>query len=478
MARVAVTSGSSSQVGKLNGMGDIEFVRDFQPIQVGNRVWNDANGDGIQDAGETGISNVAIVLHSPGPDGIFGNGDDQNWTTTSDAKGNYYFDNTNITTADTRKPAEWTAVNGLLPGYDYTIEIDTTQASLAGFRLSPSDISGNSMDKIDNDGVISGVKATVLINTRFIDHNIDFGFKNMTSVGDYVWVDINSDGIQDAGEPGAEGVSATLYNAANNKIGSASTDATGNYTINNVTPGSGYYIIFSNVPGGNFTLQNIGGAGAVNNSKADSTGKSVTFNIAPGQQITNMDAGTKGIILPTTLLGFEAEKKGNAGLLQWTTSQEINSDYFEVMRSPDGVSFKAIGRVTATGNSSVKKEYSFTDPTPVKGMNYYHLKMMNRNGDYRYSYTRVLEFSGEEEINIYPNPAKNILNIILTDKYTSQPAWIEVYNQSGQLTLTRKIAAGQRVFQLEVGKWSNGVYILKIIPADNIAVYKKVQVIH
>jgi hypothetical protein len=113
------------------------------------------------------------------------------------------------------------------------------------------------------------------------------------SIGDFVWYDLNRDGLQDVGEPGVPGVIVTLYNAANQVAGSAVTDGNGAYLISNVPPGTGYYVVFSNKPDATapWTLQNVGGVAANNNSKADASGQTASFDVAEGQNITNMDAG-------------------------------------------------------------------------------------------------------------------------------------------------------------------------------------------
>ncbi len=59
---------------------------------IGDRVWADADGDGIQDPGELGIGGVTVQLRGAGADGIFGNGDDTiAGTTVTDPDGTYLF---------------------------------------------------------------------------------------------------------------------------------------------------------------------------------------------------------------------------------------------------------------------------------------------------------------------------------------------------------------------------------------------------
>ena len=67
--------------GKMSGMGDVEVLCDVAPIEIGNRVWWDQDGDGVQDAGEPGISGVVVSLQT-----VSGT-----VNTTTDINGNYYF---------------------------------------------------------------------------------------------------------------------------------------------------------------------------------------------------------------------------------------------------------------------------------------------------------------------------------------------------------------------------------------------------
>nr|NIS16803.1 hypothetical protein [candidate division Zixibacteria bacterium]NIT55910.1 hypothetical protein [Fodinibius sp.]NIW41447.1 hypothetical protein [candidate division Zixibacteria bacterium]NIX55127.1 hypothetical protein [candidate division Zixibacteria bacterium]NIY24494.1 hypothetical protein [Fodinibius sp.] len=59
----------------------------------------------------------------------------------------------------------------------------------------------------------------------------------VASVGDFVWYDMNMDGIQDEGEPGIEGVTVNLYDCEDNFITSTMTDSEGMYMFGDLMPG-------------------------------------------------------------------------------------------------------------------------------------------------------------------------------------------------------------------------------------------------
>lgn len=88
-----VFDGNSSDLatlGKASGLSDLVALSDAAPLQLGNRVWNDANGNGVQDPGEGGITGVTVELWA---------GLTQVGQATTDSSGNYYFggaSNTNM----------------------------------------------------------------------------------------------------------------------------------------------------------------------------------------------------------------------------------------------------------------------------------------------------------------------------------------------------------------------------------------------
>ncbi len=280
---------------KGNGLGDIEFMTSYQPIQVGNRIWQDNNGNGIQDAGETILpvpAGTTVTLRSPGINGLYGDADDQTWTTTTNASGNYYF--SALSSADNRKPAAWTGVgNTILQGFDYRIEI----AVPSGFQITKTNVAVNSYDNIDNDASLNGSNAVVVFNTSNTNHNFDIGFKVLATIGDKVWRDDNSDGVQQAAEPGLGGITVTLKNNLGAVAGTTVTDAYGNYLFDNLTGGA--YTVTVTLPA-NYTFStqtnttddnNTTGTSTTGSDVNVTTGQSYTVTLSAGENNRNIDAG-------------------------------------------------------------------------------------------------------------------------------------------------------------------------------------------
>ena len=115
--------------------------------------------------------------------------------------------------------------------------------------------------------------------------------------------------------------------------------------------------------------------------------------------------------LPIQLVTFTAVKQSATVLLNWQTNAEINSSYFDLQHSKNGSQWQSIGIVSAAGNSSTPRNYSFVHNNPVTGANYYRLKLVDLDGSFRNSPVQMVNFGTGAIIKILPNPVTDRLYI-------------------------------------------------------------------
>ncbi|MEZ5312680.1 MAG: SdrD B-like domain-containing protein [Thermoanaerobaculia bacterium] len=224
---------------------------------IGDRVWLDADADGVQDAGEVGAPGVTVRLYSSIGSLV---GSD-----TTDGSGNYAFSN--------------------LASGTYFVEFELP----SGFAFTLRD---QGSDTADSDADAStGRTVNFTLGSGANDASRDAGLVSASpaSVGDFVWQDFDGDGIQDAGESGANNVTVRLYTASGTQVSQTTTSPAGAYAFNNLLPGD-YYLVFV-LPGGfGFSPQNQGGDDDLD-SDADGSGRTADFTLAPGSNDSSQDCG-------------------------------------------------------------------------------------------------------------------------------------------------------------------------------------------
>lgn len=363
--------------GKGNGLGDMEIISYTPPVEVGNRVWNDANNNGIQDAGEVGIANVTVSIYSNGVDGISGNTDDVLLgTTTTKSGGEYYFTSasgTDVTGIDYGvNLSANTAYNIRIGTADWTAGASSGTGDLSGYKLTKINVTGNGFaDWSDNDAVGSSTTTPMITLTTgalgVVNHNLDFGFFVPASVGDKVWLDNGvgggtaNDGLQNGTEPGVAGVTVTLYNSTGVVIGTTVTDAYGNYLFTGLAPGD-YSVGFTLPTNYTFTSQtntaddgNTTGSGAtalsINGSDVNPlTGKTYTITLSAGENNLNIDAGlVYQTASPTNSIGDKVWFDTNGDGVQDSGEPGI-AGITVVLYAADGTTVVAITTTDANGN--------------------------------------------------------------------------------------------------------------------------------
>jgi Secretion system C-terminal sorting domain len=167
--------------------------------------------------------------------------------------------------------------------------------------------------------------------------------------------------------------------------------------------------------------------------------------------------------VPVSLLRFAAEKGKYANTLKWSTAQETNSREFIIERSNDGTEFTERGRVAASGNSSGTVPYSFMDEAPLKGINYYRLKMVNRDNTAKYSTVISVRNDMDGGFAVYPNPVSNKMTVGF-DAGKASAALLQVFDLNGKLMQTKNVQAneGSNMVQVNTEGLAAGSYILKL----------------
>jgi len=162
--------------------------------------------------------------------------------------------------------------------------------------------------------------------------------------------------------------------------------------------------------------------------------------------------------LPVSLLSFEAVKQNNDVLLEWVTENEMNIANFSVEKSVDGKTYTAIGSVLSNNNSSINR-YNFIDASPFIGINYYRIRFNERNGSFKFSAVRKINFNSyQDDIIIYPNPVSDGL-ITVTSSANANSA--KLFDAAGKFIRLFQLKGRTNTLQLK--GIAKGVYQLQII---------------
>lgn len=242
--------------------------------RIGDRAWEDLNGNGLQDAGEPSLAGVTVRL--------------------MDAVGQ------EVTRATTGSDGAY-----LFAGYPsgtYSLQF----LAPSGYVATRADIGGN--DAVDSDIRSDGSTTSFLSSTPDTAH--DAGFYRPVTVGGNVWLDTDGNGIHDSGEQALAGVPVRLLDMSGQPTGPIMvTDAAGSYSFTGLAPGS-YRVGFAPLIGTVFAPQDQGRSEALDSDATPVNGISsleVTL-VSGGSSLTS----TAGLVLdlsqtpdtaPTLLLG-------------------------------------------------------------------------------------------------------------------------------------------------------------------------------
>lgn len=180
---------------------------------------------------------------------------------------------------------------------------------------------------------------------------------------------------------------------------------------------------------------------------------------------------TSDLVLPISLINFSGIKKDGYNSLQWSTKSEQNSAYFDIQRSENGSDFTTIAKVNAAGNSSVAKNYQYTDnELGTSSVYYYRLKMVDIDGSSKFSSVIFIRNSNSGLTTVYPNPARNQITINISDKSLINTQAL-LSDLSGKVV--QRISLNQASTQVDISRYGSGMYLLKFKDGKTIKIVKE-----
>ncbi len=242
----------------------------YAPPRIGDKVWEDTDGDGYQDATEFGLGNVTVRLYDSG-----GNLVASTTTSTTAPVGTYVFED-------------------LAPG-DYYLEFDASTVDPNYVHTEHVAALDDAEDSDIDDSNGPNTTPTFTLNAGEDNKDIDAGFFINISFGDYVWEDSNGNGVQDAGEPPIENADVSLSGTTGTGAAygplNTQTDAAGNYSFTDVPPGT--YTIHFDLPAGydDYTYKDEGGDDNIDSDADPNTGDADAITALSGETYDNIDAG-------------------------------------------------------------------------------------------------------------------------------------------------------------------------------------------
>jgi hypothetical protein len=164
--------------------------------------------------------------------------------------------------------------------------------------------------------------------------------------------------------------------------------------------------------------------------------------------------------LPITLISFTAELKNDEVRLNWSTSAEINNDFFTIQKSKDEAGWEDVLHIPGNGTSNITQFYSADDNQPYSGISYYRLRQTDIDG--KESYSPIVSVKNSKEISgisVYPNPVSNQLYILFPSFGNYQIAIEGIGGQNIRSSLT--VSGGN--FTIDVSQFRPGIYFIQIM---------------
>ncbi|HEV7782338.1 MAG TPA: hypothetical protein VGO58_13785, partial [Chitinophagaceae bacterium] len=166
--------------------------------------------------------------------------------------------------------------------------------------------------------------------------------------------------------------------------------------------------------------------------------------------------------LPVKLTYFKGRLENNTVVLDWQTSEEHNSSYFDIERSVNGGAFQKIGNVQAKGESNSPTVYNFIDNHPSAGSNVYRLKIVDKDGKFIYSPLVNIRIGNDGSVRV----RSTLVSSSVTIEFSKAPAGIyqvDVLTMNGQVIQSGKLnISNDQAATIVLKPLAGGIYMVRV----------------
>lgn len=161
--------------------------------------------------------------------------------------------------------------------------------------------------------------------------------------------------------------------------------------------------------------------------------------------------------LPIELEAFNVRSiSDNKAQIEWSTSSELNNDYFTIEKSADGLFWQTLDQVKGAGTTGAISNYQLIDHNPFPGTSYYRLKQTDFDGSFGYFEIKSVSFAFDFEISVFPNP---IVRQFTVNHKEANNVKVQLYRSNGRFikSVTTRF---QDSTHMDVADLENGQYYL------------------
>ncbi|MFT7033284.1 MAG: hypothetical protein ACJA2S_001790 [Cyclobacteriaceae bacterium] len=174
------------------------------------------------------------------------------------------------------------------------------------------------------------------------------------------------------------------------------------------------------------------------------------------------------VFLPVELIEFKGQIEDDKVVFNWSTASEKNNDYFEILKSEDGITFSAIGKISGNGTSNLVNHYDYVDQHPKYGINYYQLRQVDYDGKNEFFSVILAIYGSSRELVshmvVWPNPVtERRFNVVIDNYQITGIPTISLIDLQGGVLLKESFSPNSNSISIDASgtRINSGIYILE-----------------